>query len=179
MNLKQERDRIVVWRDGKPVILAQIERKKPNIMSNVKKWSKQVAGGATPARVKTQKNAIPKNYAPHLSLPPAAEAAKYTHFSNELVRIMEEAENDRDNTPILILARSKNSGADFGNGKRLYEFAAFNSQAIESDRVDEMTLKLQFDRVVAVINGKLVKLAEVECKKPSIKSETKYWKRYY
>lgn len=40
MNLKQERDRIVVWRDGKPVILAQIERKKPNIMSNVKKWSK-------------------------------------------------------------------------------------------------------------------------------------------
>lgn len=42
-----------------------------------------------------------------------------------------------------------------------------------------MTLKPQFDRVVAVINGKLVKLAEVECKKPSIKSETKYWKRYY
>ena len=92
---------------------------------------------------------------------------------------MEEAENDRDNTPILIPARSKNSGADFGNGERLYEFAAFNSLAIESDRVDEMTLKPQFDRVVAVINGKLVKLAEVECKKPSIKSETKYWKRYY
>ena len=36
-----------------------------------------------------------------------------------------------------------------------------------------MTLKPQFDRVVAVIDGKPVKLAEVELKKPNIMQQVR------